>query len=154
MTDIEEAEVAEVQALAEKHDSDEDKVDFSGASQKLAEGLLSIYQLPLEQVKKELNELTCKQEALLTQMQFENQRLRDTIDHTELNEMFQTIKAYQSKLAMIKKEMTWIHERTFKLKKRTLRLQQIKQKEALHREQQREQEIRREQELIGKPTTN
>lgn len=37
------------------------------------------------------------------------------------------------------------------MQKRALRLQQIIQKEALNREQQREQEIRREQELIGKP---
>jgi len=30
-------------------------------------------------------------------------------------------------------------------------LQQVKQKEALNKEQQREQELRREQELIGRP---
>lgn len=40
------------------------------------------------------------------------------------------------------------------LQKRALRLQQIKQKEALNREQQREQELRREQELIGRPMGN
>lgn len=33
-------------------------MDFSKAANKLAEGLLSIYQLPLEQVKTELNEVT------------------------------------------------------------------------------------------------
>jgi len=38
------------------------------------------------------------------------------------------------------------------LQKRVLRLQQIKQKEAMNKEQQREQEIRREQELIGRST--
>lgn len=40
------------------------------------------------------------------------------------------------------------------LQKRALRLQQIKQKEALNKEQQREQELRREQELIGRSNSN
>lgn len=39
-----------------------------------------------------------------------------------------------------------------KLQKRALRLQQMKQKEALTREHHREQESRREQDLIGKPS--
>jgi cell fate (sporulation/competence/biofilm development) regulator YmcA (YheA/YmcA/DUF963 family) len=39
----------------------------------------------------------------------------------------------------------------YMLQKRALRLKQIKQKEALNKEQQREQELRREQELIGRP---
>lgn len=36
----------------------ENVIDFTEAVEKLAEGLLSIYQPPLEQVKKELLELT------------------------------------------------------------------------------------------------
>ncbi|XP_076627654.1 biogenesis of lysosomal organelles complex 1 subunit pallidin [Colletes latitarsis] len=151
MTDIEEAEMKTIQLEIEKHESDKDVVDFSGATKKLAEGLLNIYQLPLEQVQKELDEATSKQEALLSQMQIENKKLQETFENVNLNEMFQTIKVYQGKLALMKKEMALIHERTFKLKKRALRLQQVKQKEALNKEQQREQEIRREQELIGKP---
>ncbi|XP_053988049.1 biogenesis of lysosome-related organelles complex 1 subunit 6-like [Hylaeus volcanicus] len=151
MTDIEEAEVKKVQSEIDKHESDKVQVDFSDAAKKLAEGLLNIYQLPLEQVQKELNEATSKQEALLAQMQIENKKLQETFENVNLNEMFQTIKVYQGKLTSMKKEMALIHERTFKLKKRALRLQLVKQKEALNREQQREQEIRREQELIGKP---
>nr|XP_034191501.1 biogenesis of lysosome-related organelles complex 1 subunit 6-like isoform X3 [Osmia lignaria] len=123
MTDIEEAEVIKIQPQIEQHESDEIKVDFSEAAKKLAQGLLNIYQLPLEQVQKELTEVTNKQETLLSQMQTENKKLQETFDDVKLNEM-----------------------------KRALRLQQIKQKEALSREHQREQEVRREQELIGKPT--
>ncbi|XP_076234368.1 biogenesis of lysosomal organelles complex 1 subunit pallidin [Calliopsis andreniformis] len=153
MTDIEETEVKKVQFQAEDN-SDKDEVNFSEAAKKLAEGFLNIYQLPLEQVQKELNEVTSKQEALLGQMQIENKKLQETFDNVKLNEMFQTIKLYQGKLTMMKKEMTAIHDRTFRLKKRALRLQQVKQKEALNREQQREQEIRREQELISKTVVN
>lgn len=83
-------------------------------------------------------------------MQIENKKLQETFESVNLNEMFQTIKVYQGKLTLMKKEMALIHERTFKLKKRASRLQQVKQKEALNKEQ----EIRREQELIGKPAVN
>ncbi|XP_011149967.1 biogenesis of lysosome-related organelles complex 1 subunit 6 isoform X3 [Harpegnathos saltator] len=131
-----------------------DVIDFTEAIEKLAEGLLNIYQPPLEQVKKELLELTSKQETVLAQMQSENKKINETFEDVDLNDMFATIKVYQGKLASIRKEMISIHERTSKLKKRALRLQQIKQKEALNKEQQREQELRREQELIARPVTN
>ncbi|XP_046838626.1 biogenesis of lysosome-related organelles complex 1 subunit 6-like [Vespa crabro] len=151
MVDIDEAEVTKVQS---QNDSVEDIVDFSKATEKLAHGILTIYQPSLEKVKENLNELTSKQEVLLNQIQNDNKKLQDVLEDADLNEMFTTIKLYQGKLTTIKKEMVMVHDRTFKLKKRALRLQQIKQKEALGREQQREQELRREQELIGKPTTS
>ncbi|XP_033336399.1 biogenesis of lysosomal organelles complex 1 subunit pallidin [Megalopta genalis] len=154
MTDLEESEVRKVQSENEKRDSCGEQQDFSEAAKKLAEGLLGIYKLPLEQVHKELAEVTTKQQALLNQMQGENTKLQQTVEDVDLNKMFQTVKVYQGKLISMKKEMASIHERTFKLKKRALRLQQIKQKEALNREQQREQEIRREQDLIGKPVVS
>ncbi|KAF7411762.1 hypothetical protein HZH66_000658 [Vespula vulgaris] len=151
MVDIDEAEVTKVQS---QNDSIKDIADFSKATEKLATGILTIYQPSLEKVKENLNELTSKQEVLLDQIQNDNKKLQDVLEDTDLNEMFATIKLYQGKLTTIKKEMVMVHDRTFKLKKRALRLQQIKQKEALGREQQREQELRREQELIGKPTTS
>lgn len=152
MTDIGEEAAVEVQPQIE-HNERESTVDFSNAMKNLADGLLAVYQAPLQQIKGELYELTTKQETLISQMEVENKKLSDTQEDVELNELFSTVKIYQGKLATIKKEMMTIHERSFKLKKRALRLQQIKQKEALNREQQREQEIRKEQELIGKPST-
>lgn len=148
-----EAESAEIQLRIEKKSS-EDAIDFSKAVEKLTEGLLNTCQSPLEHVRKELSELTGKQEALLAQMQLENKKIHETFEDIDLNDMFAAIKVYQGKLAVIRKEMINIHERTYKLKKRALRLQQIKQKEALNKEQQREQELRREQELIGRSTNN
>ncbi|KAL2740399.1 biogenesis of lysosome-related organelles complex 1 subunit 6-like [Vespula squamosa] len=147
MVDIDEAEVTKVQS---QNDSIKDIVDFSKATEKLATGILTIYQPSLEKVKENLNELTNKQEVLLDQIQNDNKKLQDVLEDTDLNEMFATIKLYQGKLTTIKKEMVMVHDRTFKLKKRALRLQQIKQKEALGKEQ----ELRREQELISKPTTS
>lgn len=152
MTDARNAEMHGIHLGIEKQEC-ENVIDFSTV-EKLAHGLLSIYQPPLEQVKRELSELISKQETLLTRMQFENKKLGETFEDVDLNDMFATIKLYQGKLASVRKEMINIHEKTFKLKKRALRLQQIKQKEALNREQQREHELRREQELIARPMTS
>ncbi|XP_066597881.1 biogenesis of lysosome-related organelles complex 1 subunit 6 [Prorops nasuta] len=149
MKDIDEAAVAEIQSQLNTLDSQDSKeIDFTDASKKLATGLLSIYQPPLEEIKSELNELTEKQETLISIMKVENKKLLDRTEDINLTEMFDTLKVYQGKLVSCKKEMTSIHERIAKLKKRALKLQSIKQKET----QQREQEIRREQELIGKPS--
>lgn len=147
MVDIDETEVTEVQS---QNDNMETIFNFSKATENLTAGILEIYQSPLEKSKKELKELISKQQVLLSQMQTENKKLQDILQDADLREMFVTIKMYQGKAANIKKEMVVIHDRIFKLKKRALRLQQIKQKEALGREQQKEQELRREQELIGK----
>jgi len=153
MKDIGEEAAVEVQPNIDSSERENVIGNFStDSTAKLADGLLAIYQPPLEQIKKELDELTRKQGSLIDRMRVENLKLDDTSGDCVLNEMFSTIKSYQGRLSSIKKEMTSIHERTFKLKKRALRLQQIKQKEALSREHQREQETRREQELIGKPS--
>lgn len=148
---MEEAEARELQSEIEKRNREENELDFKEAVKKLTEGFLNQYQVQWEQTEKKLDEVKNKQETLLNQMQIENKKFQDVFDDIKLNDMFQTIKISQNKLILMKKEMASIHERTFKLKKRALRLQQIIQKEALNREQQREQEIRREQELIGKP---
>lgn len=50
----------------------------------------------------------------------------------------------------VKKEMTILHDRATKMKKRALKLQQRKEKLALQRQQQREAQLHREQELVGK----
>ncbi|XP_046475825.1 biogenesis of lysosome-related organelles complex 1 subunit 6 [Neodiprion pinetum] len=150
MTDIGEQAAVEVQPKIEQCESPNGiRVDFTQATVNLAQGLLEVYRPPLEQVKKELIELTNKQETLIGHMHGENAKLCQVQQNLDINEMFTTIKIYQAKLANIKKDMTSVHERTNKLKKRATRFQQIKEKEVLLKEQ-REQEISREHELIGK----
>ncbi|XP_012152549.1 biogenesis of lysosomal organelles complex 1 subunit pallidin isoform X1 [Megachile rotundata] len=149
MTDMEEVEVKKIQLQIDKHDTNEVEVNFSEVASKLVESLLNIEQLPLEQVQKEFTEITNKQETLLRQMQIENKKFHEICNKPKLIEMFQTIELYQGKLNLMRKEMISVHERIFKLKKRARMVKQIKQKVALNRERQREQEVRREQELIG-----
>ncbi|XP_074107578.1 biogenesis of lysosomal organelles complex 1 subunit pallidin [Cotesia typhae] len=150
MTDIGEAAAAKVQ-----HNINElDKViKVSVDVDNLAQGLLDAYKPPLKQIGKELQEILNKQEILDNKMQVENQHLTSTAEDDECAAMYITVRGYQEKLSRIKREMALIHERTTKLKKRAIYLQQVKQKQALAKEQKREEELRREQELIGKTPT-
>ncbi|KAH0547492.1 biogenesis of lysosome-related organelles complex 1 subunit 6 [Cotesia glomerata] len=148
MTDIGEAAAAKVQHNINEFDK---VIKVSVDVDNLAQGLLDTYKPPLEQIGKELQEILNKQEILDNKMQVENQHLTATAEDDECAAMYITVQAYQEKLSRIKREMALIHDRTTKLKKRAIYLQQVKQKQALAKEQKREEELRREQELIGKP---
>nr|AGM32891.1 putative pallidin [Coptotermes formosanus] len=92
--------------------------------------------------------------TLIDQLQDENSRFTNVQTSDDLQQMFMMVKLYQTKLVVIKKEMLQLHDRATKLKKRALRLQQTKQKAALHREQQRELQLQRETDLIAKPPSS
>ncbi|KAL7300686.1 uncharacterized protein LOC106657010 [Trichogramma pretiosum] len=103
--------------------------DLSEVSQKLAKGIVDVYEGPLSQVQQELNALTSKQETCITQMQAENKKMCDVQDDIELNHLFTTVANSQRKLLDIKTEIMSICDRTARLKKRALHLQKLKQKE-------------------------
>ncbi|XP_077477801.1 biogenesis of lysosome-related organelles complex 1 subunit 6 [Stigmatopora argus] len=118
---------------------------------KLTEGLLSHYLPGLQNSKRTLQELTQNQLILLDTLDQEVTKFQECNALLDLNSLFTEAKVYHNKLVNIRKEMILVHERTTKLKKRALKLQQHKQKEALEREQQREKELERERQLIAKP---
>lgn len=118
---------------------------------KLTEGLLSHYLPDLQNSKQVLQELTQNQVILLDTMEQEVTKFRECNALLDLNSLFTEAKVYHNKLVNIRKEMLMLHEKTTKLKKRALKLQQQKQKEALEKEQQREKELERERQLIAKP---
>lgn len=152
MTSIgEESAEAEVKVKDTVEDV-EPTIDLSGVSKKLADGLMSIYQKPLEHVKEELNELTSKQELCIFQMELENKKISNFQEDIELNDMFATMEIYQEKLVSIKREIMIIHDRTTKLKKKALRLQQMKQKE--QKEHQHMQELQKEERLLSSRSEN
>ncbi|XP_034245314.1 biogenesis of lysosome-related organelles complex 1 subunit 6-like isoform X1 [Thrips palmi] len=143
--------------------------------EKLAAGLMTFYEPELKRFREQLAEVVgppesppCigssnlqallnmrnKQNTLIEQLQDENKRFVDTQNAEELQGMFVTVKAYQTKLMAVKKDMTTLHDRVTKMKKRALKLQQRKEKQALQRQQQREAQLLREQELVGKPNTS
>uniref|UniRef100_A0A3B3U1Y9 Biogenesis of lysosome-related organelles complex 1 subunit 6 n=1 Tax=Poecilia latipinna TaxID=48699 RepID=A0A3B3U1Y9_9TELE len=121
------------------------------AVDKLTEGFLSHYLPDLQNSKRALQELTQNQLILLDTLDQEITKFRECNTLLDLNSLFTEAKIYQNKLVNIRKEMIMLHEKTTKLKKRALKLQQQKQKELLEKEQQRERELERERQLIAKP---
>ncbi|KAK1785275.1 hypothetical protein P4O66_018667, partial [Electrophorus voltai] len=121
------------------------------AIEKLTEGLISHYVPELQRSKQALQELTQNQAILLDTLEQEIAKLRECNSMIDLNSLFSEAKVYHSKLVNIRKEMITLHEKTSKLKKRALKLQQQRHKEVLEREQQRERELERERQLTAKP---
>ncbi|XP_008402836.1 biogenesis of lysosome-related organelles complex 1 subunit 6 [Poecilia reticulata] len=121
------------------------------AVDKLTEGFLSHYLPDLQNSKRALQELTQNQLILLDTLDQEVTKFRECNTLLDLNSLFTEAKIYQNKLVNIRKEMIMLHEKTTKLKRRALKLQQQKQKELLEKEQQRERELERERQLIAKP---
>lgn len=68
----------------------------------------------------------------------------------KISDMIQKTKQYQQKLSGLQKEMVTLSERSANMKTRAMRLQEAKQKEALRREQKRQQAAEREEALVGK----
>lgn len=101
---------------------------YASSVSNLSRGLMSLYSTPMVNVEKQLKELTSKQEFLITQIHNENLKLSEVQYSPEIQETFVKLKAYHSKLLNLKKDMKLIYDRSSKLKKRALRLQQVKEK--------------------------
>lgn len=121
------------------------------AVEQLSEGLISHYLPDLQRSKLALKELTQNQEVLLETLQQEISKFKECNSILDINELFSEAKHYHNKLLNIRREMMMLHDKTLKLKKRALKLQQKRQKEDLEREQQREKELEREKQLTAKP---
>ncbi|XP_063905874.1 biogenesis of lysosome-related organelles complex 1 subunit 6-like [Zophobas morio] len=115
----------------------------------LTNGLLKTYGPSLTQVKNALSELTEKESTLLEQVHSENLALAESQHSDDLHTMFAKIETYQTKLVNIKKEMKHLHDKSVKLKKRALKLQQFREKQD-YIKQQKEANIKQEEDLIVK----
>lgn len=89
--------------------------------------------------------------VLLDTLDQEISKFKECNSILDINALFSEAKYYHNKLVNIRKEMLLLHEKTSKLKKRALKLQQKKQEENLKQEQQRERELEREKQLTAKP---
>ncbi|XP_016309194.1 biogenesis of lysosome-related organelles complex 1 subunit 6-like [Sinocyclocheilus anshuiensis] len=119
--------------------------------ERLTDGFLSHYLPELCCSKRALQELTQNQVILLDMLEQEVTKFRECNATIDLNTLFTEATVYHRKLVNIRREMIVLHDKTTRLKKRVLKLQQHKQKEDLEREQQRERELERERRLIAKP---
>nr|XP_021128084.3 biogenesis of lysosome-related organelles complex 1 subunit 6 isoform X1 [Anas platyrhynchos] len=121
------------------------------AVEQLTEGLISHYLPDLQRSKSALHELTQNQVVLLETLEQEITKFKECNYILDVDALFSEAKHYHSKLVSIRNEMMMLHEKTSKLKKRALKLQQKRQKEELEQEQQREKELEREKQLTAKP---
>nr|XP_033776532.1 biogenesis of lysosome-related organelles complex 1 subunit 6 [Geotrypetes seraphini] len=121
------------------------------AVEQLTKGLMSHYLPDLQHSKLALQELTQNQLVLLETLDQEISKFKECNSILDINALFSEAKCYRNKLVNIRKEMLMLHEKTSKLKKRALKLQQKREKEDLEREQQREKELEREKQLTAKP---
>lgn len=118
--------------------------------QKLSHDLMDLFLPNLELAKKSLHELTQNQKILIETVQQENAKFDECSSREKLDDILSNAKVYHSKLLSIKKQMFLLQDKSVKLKKRALRLQQQKQKEELQRAQQQEYELEKEQMLEAK----
>ncbi|KAH7952177.1 hypothetical protein HPB52_019685 [Rhipicephalus sanguineus] len=99
----------------------------------------------LRALQASLGDLTRNQGLLLDTVQQENSRFADALG--SLDDVLQRARVYQAKLVRLKRDMTELQQRSSRLRKRALRLQQMKQKEALQAEQQRQRDLERTRQL-------
>ncbi|XP_066148854.1 biogenesis of lysosome-related organelles complex 1 subunit 6 [Euwallacea fornicatus] len=90
-------------------------------------GLVNLLEPPLKDSKSRLTELQAKQQELVERLHHENLSISEVQYSPELQALFVKIKFYHGKLQGIKKDMKGVRERCQRLKKRALRLQEIKQ---------------------------
>ncbi|KAG5873297.1 hypothetical protein JTB14_028411 [Gonioctena quinquepunctata] len=121
---------------------------YTSAVEDLSKGLVNLYEPSLKNVKNQLNELQAKQNMLISHIHNENLSIAEVQYSPEIQEMFKKMTFYHGKLTNIKKDMRQLHDKGVKLKKRAEKLQQIKEKEILMKEQM-QIDIKREEELIG-----
>ncbi|XP_050297499.1 biogenesis of lysosome-related organelles complex 1 subunit 6-like [Anthonomus grandis grandis] len=106
----------------------------------LSLGIVKTFEPPLKSTRKQLTEVTAKQNELIEKLHGENLSIAKVQHSRELQEMLAKVKTYHAKLCNIKKDIRGLHEKGVKLKKRALKLKELKEKEPV------------EEVIITKPT--
>ena len=100
-----------------------------------------------------LDKLNTRQEILTVAVQKEGERLNEGRAKYGVDHMLTLTNIYRNKLVKVKENMQILTERSDKLRKRAVRLQEEKQRESMDREAKRAKERQREKELIARPAT-
>jgi len=118
--------------------------------EKLSTGLLSLFLPNLQRAKGSLNEVLHNQEVLIETVTQENAKFTESAVMKDLMDTMREARTYHGKLLNMKKEMNFLMDKSTRLKKRAVKLQQQKHKEALDRAVQRDRELDREKLLTAK----
>ncbi|XP_064596256.1 biogenesis of lysosome-related organelles complex 1 subunit 6-like [Liolophura sinensis] len=123
----------------------------SALIESMTQGFLAKFMPDLQDSKAMLDELMRNQRVLLDTVQQENSKFDECQSFRDLEETMKQARLYHGKLLSIKKEMNSLHEKSARLKKRSVKLQQQKQKMELQRAHQRDKLAERERMLVAKP---
>ncbi|XP_071098723.1 biogenesis of lysosome-related organelles complex 1 subunit 6-like [Haliotis cracherodii] len=116
----------------------------------LSSGFLQTFLPNLDKSKSSLDEVLSNQKILIETVEQENAKFQECQSMEELTQTMLKARRYYNKLITIKKEMTNVHDKSAKLKKRAVKLQQQRQKEELQKAQQREKEHEKERMLAAR----
>ena len=95
-----------------------------------------------------LNELKQYQCSVIESICQEQTQFNESIAKLDIDSMISKALFYSNKLINIKKDMNMIKEKSKRLKKRALKLQEDKQKEALEKELERDEQVQRDKLLV------
>uniref|UniRef100_A0A1B6ITN4 Biogenesis of lysosome-related organelles complex 1 subunit 6 n=1 Tax=Homalodisca liturata TaxID=320908 RepID=A0A1B6ITN4_9HEMI len=121
--------------------------EFRGFVEKSSAGILHEFENDSKKQKARMSEFLSKQTQLLNTVHSELLRF-GAIESLQLEDMMSIMKTCQTRLLTIKERMRKASTKVAKLKARSLKIQEIKQKEALNRELRREALLMLEQEMV------
>ncbi|XP_068239163.1 biogenesis of lysosome-related organelles complex 1 subunit 6 [Palaemon carinicauda] len=134
--------------LNNKHTQDNQEVPPALA---ILKALIYEHHQKLAPIESKLKELLQNQQVLVEGLHGENERFKEMEANFNLSSLFAEVSTYSQKLKILKGEMSNITDRTVRLKRRAMKLQQQQQQKALKFEQQRAQQAEREKFLIARP---
>lgn len=115
--------------------------------ERLTTGFLSHCLPDLQKAKGVLTEILQSQTVLQENIHNENNKLKISED---VEKTMAKVKLYHTKLLHLKREMNSLADKSFKLKKRGVKLHQMKQKEEAQKQEQEEKDKIREEMLTAK----
>ncbi|KAK6958779.1 biogenesis of lysosome-related organelles complex 1 subunit 6-like isoform X2 [Biomphalaria glabrata] len=118
--------------------------------QLLTDGFMAKFLPSLQKAKSTIDQIKNSQSVLIETVSQEISKFTECHALKDLDKTMAKAKLYQSKLMKLRKEMTNLHEKSRKLKKRALKLQQQKQKEELTRAHNLEKEYEKERMLTAR----
>lgn len=116
----------------------------------LASGFVERFLPGLRRTQTTLDQIRSSQDVLLDTVQQELSKFRDCQAVNQVEATMTKARHYHNKLLRLRREMTSLHDKSKKLKKRALKLQQQKQSEELTRAHTREHELEKERMLTAR----
>ncbi|CAL1528243.1 unnamed protein product [Lymnaea stagnalis] len=116
----------------------------------LTNGFIARFMPSLQKTKSTIDQIKTSQSVLIETVQQETTKFTECQALVELEKTMAKAKLYHNKLIKLKRDMSNLHDKSKKLKKRAVKLQQQKQKEELTRAHNLEKEYEKERMLTAR----